>query len=400
LIVYLINWNFDEYYYRKFEIDHLIKSGMEVQIISIGHLFYKKHKKLDQSDFTNIKVFSPNSLFSLLKYINFIKASNAKFLLVSYVHNTSFKRLFINLFLKVRKIKYIFIFNHGLPSGEEVNSPEIQTSLFLKIKNFAVKLYRKDIYFLYIYSRFTIPIVSFLSNFLSLKPSFLLVSGAHHIKKYQQSSNIKIIPFNSFDYSNHLLNLSSASSKNKDLKRIICYLDGAQPFFSGDNYILGIKNHLTVDKWYPALCKFFKKIEEDYNATVVICGHPQTSFERYSDVFEKREVVYGRTNEIIEKSILTVTRGSTAVSFALINKIPILGIISDEMIATKVDITSNVIFNAINCKVLNIDHFDISNANLLEFNNDKYEAYITNFMTADNGFRPNYKIISKLYLNI
>ena len=114
MIVYLINWNFDEYYYRKFEIDQLIKSGMEVQIISIGHLFYKKHKKLDQSDFTNIKVFNPNSLFSLLKYINLMKASNAKFLLVSYIYNTSFKRLFINLFLKVRKIKYIFIFEKRL----------------------------------------------------------------------------------------------------------------------------------------------------------------------------------------------------------------------------------------------------------------------------------------------
>ena len=48
------------------------------------------------------------------------------------------------------------------------------------------------------------------------------------------------------------------------------------PLFKNDIYIEGIENTLTIEKFYPSICKIFSYIENKFNIKIIIAAHPQS----------------------------------------------------------------------------------------------------------------------------
>jgi hypothetical protein len=398
MITFIVTSQFNSYYFHKFEIEKLIDLGHEVQVICLDTVLHKKIQQTENINFDNLHLYNAKNLFGFFKYLIFLQNNNPIHLVINFVQNTTFKGTLINFFLKLKKIKYFYILNHGHAIPEK-NLINLTKSNFLeKFYSAYQKIINRE--FKYIYNRIFIKVFLFIEKVFLLKPDKYLIAGEEHIKAYSYLGDNLIVPFNSYDYSNYLSNKDVQRIKEKDSKRLICYIDGAGPAFTGDDSILGKKNILTSKKWYPSLCKFFDSLERKLNATVIVCGHPQSSFGKYPSEFGGREVIYNQTSEIIEQSILVISRGSTAMSYALINKIPILGIFSNEMLQwMKHKRGIHYTFEAIDCDIINIDDYNLDNINLLDLDEAKYENFINKFLRSSSNpnSKLNYEIISDLF---
>lgn len=76
--------------------------------------------------------------------------------------------------------------------------------------------------------------------------------------------------------------------------------------------------------------KIFEKLEEHYGLPVVIAGHPHTDYSNAD--FGGREIVFDQTCELTAKAKLVIMQWSTAVSYTMLFKKPVMILMDDSMI--------------------------------------------------------------------
>ena len=152
--------------------------------------------------------------------------------------------------------------------------------------------------------------------------------------------------------------------------------------------------YFTSEVWYPALSNFFEFLEGDRQLTVRVAGHYKTNFDSPSLLFGNREVIYGRTPELVASSKFVITRISTAISFAVLYKKPIIFIYSDQLLKDSEFMSQIIsISNVLGTSPINIDHFPTNLESYLRVNEDKYRKYTLDFLTSKPNGVPNYRII-------
>jgi hypothetical protein len=171
-------------------------------------------------------------------------------------------------------------------------------------------------------------------------------------------------------------------------------LDGAGPFYNSDSLLTGRNTFFSSDVWYPALSKFFDFLEDGQKIRVIVAGHYKTKFDSPSELFGDREVVYGQTPALVETSQFVLTRMSTAVSFAVLYKKPILLIYSDQLLKDS-EFMDQVygLSRLLGTSPLNIDDFPKNIDHYLQVNDEMYEKYVHDVLTSEPLGAPNYKII-------
>lgn len=78
----------------------------------------------------------------------------------------------------------------------------------------------------------------------------------------------------------------------------------------------------------------FDRIEERTGLRVVVAAHPNSVYSSGSKGFGDREIVHGRTVELVAESKLVIAHVSTAVSFAVLFRKPLLLVASGTMAAS------------------------------------------------------------------
>ena len=101
------------------------------------------------------------------------------------------------------------------------------------------------------------------------------------------------------------------------------YLDQYIPFHS-DYLRKGEMPDLDIESHFSALRKFFALVEKELKIQIVIAAHPRSNYESLPGYFGAREMIRGKTAELVKNSSLVIAHFSTAINFAIMFNKPIL----------------------------------------------------------------------------
>ena len=223
-----------------------------------------------------------------------------------------------------------------------------------------------------------------------------LVAGQHYLPEALRGKKqgTTILFGHSDDYSNYLRNSVHYTTKTPGQLKIAVLLDAPGPAFTDDEAQLGYTLPSTAAIWYPALAKFFDRLEAETGVSVEIAGHYKSTHPPIAACFGNRAVHYGRTLELVRDCEFVITRESTAVSYSVIFRKPVIFIYSDEIIPDGLSIRNTFdLASSLGTIPVNIDTPPTNFASLLQINETKYKAYETACLTLATTSRPNYQII-------
>ena len=140
---------------------------------------------------------------------------------------------------------------------------------------------------------------------------------------------------------------------------------------------------VTPEKYYKSLNIFFEFLEKNFKTRVIVSAHPRSNYKNLENPFSNREIInYKRTNEFVSRSLAVINYSSTALSFAVIHKKPIIFYTSNEINNSHDAYYVNFLSNQLGSTVCNIDNtFSLKkNKNLLKINKYKYKDYLNKYI--------------------
>ena len=344
-LLVLFPYRFTEFAYYNFEFLHLKKSLKgngkykviihDVSDFLVNEKFNKSFKIKRSKESINF-----TSLISWLKEFNKIKKKSEKVIIYDYLVAPNFKTLIMKMFLKLSKLPVI---KCELLEVAEWAPKKRNFKYFIK-KIFEHKL-NINFYFFRIKANF----FSFLIKHIKFNKIFLLTNRnlKSHISEENKTadfldmtgkeSNIFLIKYHNFDYSNFLIEKLKNQNKAKKKKYII-YLDTPVPYFAGDALYDGRKRPKTdVDKWYNELNYFFDYLEKLFKSKVIIIPHrkykiPKLNTKNLNPYFGNRitDNSYDACAKLIPNSLFVINKNSTAMSYAVASYKPIQFIYSSN----------------------------------------------------------------------
>lgn len=109
------------------------------------------------------------------------------------------------------------------------------------------------------------------------------------------------------------------------------YIDENLPSHE-DNGELGYEIPVTFERFSISLKRFFDQFEQASGMRVRIAAYPASrSEEYYRELFGDREVVFGQTAELIKGAAVVFAHASTAISFAVLWRRPLVFLSSEEL---------------------------------------------------------------------
>ncbi len=208
------------------------------------------------------------------------------------------------------------------------------------------------------------------------KYDFSFVAGRVASKIQFDKQTKKIINFKSFDTINYE---RAKLIKKKNL-----------PIVFIDNDIVEHKDYKyhgtisPVDKknYYKSLNAFFNYLEKKYRTEVIIALNPKSKINSSKKKFKNRKVFQNKTPELIKNCKFSVVHSSTAISFCVLSKKPILFITNDEIkkswLQQEIEFSASQLKN----KVFNIDRlkYGLNIDSYLSINKMCYNNYIKNYL--------------------
>jgi hypothetical protein len=314
--------------------------------------------------------------------------------------------LFLIFFLRTKNVKVFDLYNGGVPivyskdkENENDYAAQQNSSLFAKFTRFISRTTT-------VTEAWRTIRASFLIRLLKLMPTALthrLVAGEQWLSLAMgaKKNNISIIRGHSYDYSNYLLAEKVSSSKQHIGPKTAVFLSSANPYFGSDEILSGGDQQFTSEVWYPALVRFFDLLESHTGVTIEVAGHYKSAFPAIAPCFGNRSVHYGRTLEMVRQSEYVITITSTAISYAVVFKKPVIFIYSNQLKDSRnpmEDIRGMAAM--LGTKPVNIDQPDIEISHLLTVNEEKYLDYENACLTSARSPKPNFQIILEEIMSI
>ena len=262
-----------------------------------------------------------------------------------------------------------------IPNNEKYNN----NSFFQKLFNFKSSSFRSKILgriFRYKYAKL-----------LGINPPAVIIAGGGNSLSFEKlnlsDSATDILWTHTYDYDIYLNNINF----NLSLNNIAVFIDAPSPMFEHDSLIPGISSPLTVEKYYPSLCNFFKILENNFGLRVVIASHPYSRHDSNPAYFGGREVFNNMTAELIKVSNLVINRNSTSINFAVLYNKPVIFHTSDEIELSPLGMKNQIksMSLALGKAPINIDHLgDVSLSNEMTINTQAYNQYKNSFIKKNN----------------
>lgn len=381
-LLFIYPYKFTDFEYFKLEIDKYKKLNYKVLIYDLSEIINNKSLNKAWKSKRSKAAIAPNSI---LHFYNFLKKKKKNLVIINFMQdNCNFKSFLILLIIKLLKVKQLFIFDD---SPFFTGKKKLSGFKWIKSKLKEHKLNYK-LYFFYL-------------NFLIFKLLFKLIKNKNEIvfsNLKLNKNDTKLINF--FDYSNCL----EPSHLKPSQKNYCLYLDNGGPYFRGDT---DVKNNYlpnyNIKKIYGDIIEFFKKIESDFKCKVIIIPHPKYKSSKKNFSFNpyfKEFIIDNRPNALnilSKKTKFFITKGTTAFSFAVVNKKPIVNIFSSDHEYESDEITT-ILYNA---KIIGNTAYDIKNyskksfSKKLSISRSAYKKVIFTYLSHKKTLlTPNYKLIS------
>ena len=359
-ILILTDIGFSKRDYDRFGIEEL-KKNYEVKILDFTEIFFSNSFNKDEIDVHKVDNYYKVSNFQ--QSLEFIQSSNAKFVFDWTVSKQSYQ---LREFLKDKKIQTIRYEGALMPDTKRTLYEFIHKLFFLifKIK----KLINK------ILLRFNNAIVF---NKKVFSYDYVIVSGKQGLNTAYAKNAKKLIFGHSMNFEQYLQDQGKENFIKK--KNYSVFLDQCLPFHPGARQ-RGEKNMTTEKKYYPALNNFFSEFEKIHALKTIISVHSRSRYDLKPDLFYRREVSKFQTLELIKNSKVVIAHQSTAVSFAVLFKKPLIFLTTDEIHISFDDFRIDSLSRDLNSTLVNIDHLNrymplLKSEKIFSVDNNKYDQF-------------------------
>ncbi len=192
--------------------------------------------------------------------------------------------------------------------------------------------------------------------------------------------SLKNIPINMCDYDSYVL--SKNSPNELPAKNYCVFLDVNLPFHP-DFQLLNAQ-YVTPQRYIDAINKFFEFVEKKFGINVVIAGHPTSDYHK--DTFSGRKILKYLTSVLVRDARFVISHHSASMNFAILNKIPIIFIYTNEMKRLYSDSIMTIINGSaefLNAALYNIDMVtSTDDISMQEVDEERYNLYKYNFLTS------------------
>lgn len=366
---------FTNYDYERFKIKR-IKKNFDISYLDCSNLFYNKiiQKKISAKNYHTAK-----NLFDFFKIIKDNKPDLILDLLgFSFSYKTSFLRLFANF-----SAPCVF-FSTGpkqrISSVENVNQ-FFKIVFFSPIKFFVLlnNFFNKKIFMKFIFYN-----------------SIILIGSRYREQMIRNIKSKKIICYHSNDYDNYL------RAGNKKIpflkKKYSVFIDESVPDHS-DYQITNYKSPIEARKYYSLMNNFFENYEKKFNVSIVIAIHPKSNIFEMRKNFLNRKIIKNNTMGLISNAKIVFTHCSTARSYAILYKKPIICLTSN--IISKTWFGDEILVNSklTGSTLINLDNYKLKKLSSIKINLNRYKKYEANFLKHPNSKRILFEDIIKQIAN-
>ena len=362
---------FDKLKIKEFDLEFVESIGFDIKIINLLFLSNIKYSNDELNRFLLQKykneVFckSPDEIQSVLNTIN------KKDIIFYNVALIDYKK-FVDIikFLNINKNRYGIIAN--------MNSPVLyQKSIFRKI---IFLIEKKSLLFSKIIRRLVRKIKK-----PFFYPDFIITAGKspYLYNKLTYGSKPKYFNIPSLDYQKSLESdqhiLDSVKNKKYNL-----FIEQGDPFHPDQKHIK--QDKICPKEYYRKIEIFLLELEKNTGLETIIALPPKTNlfFPQLLDFFSNRLCFVNKTAELIKYSEMVIMQKTTAISFALLFKKPILFFSllksGDEYEIIKK--LANVYNQKVYCLQENLSNFSLNKT----YDSKKYNQHITNFIFYKNAF--------------
>jgi len=310
-VIFFVESYFNKRDYDRFGMETLINNGFDVEVwdftpaLSLGA--YRNVMPPDPIEWSGYRLFKTKkeviaAILSLWKTCVVVS-------LVSY----SFDSLPIYRALSKKKIFYCAQ-GFALP----ISGLSPSRRLRKRITSFTMKRLFLRIFYM-------IPF-----RMLGVRPANLNLANAEKFLLVGAPVNAtsKILWLHNFDYDLFLKGKSVVSSLRYKARAI--FLDQYLPFHP-DGIRLGMKLVLDSEEYYKTLCRFFDHLEKKFGEKVVIAAHPRSHYEKMPGIFGERQIVRGKTMELVKEAEVVIAHNSIAINYAVLFKRPLVFITSNKI---------------------------------------------------------------------
>lgn len=363
-IIYIVRFPFNQRDFDRFGIKIVIENGFEVEVWDLTRVLnsklFENYIPPDVVKCKELQEFS--SISQVVKKVAFL---NNKEDFVVVLPSYSIDLIPILRALKRVSVNYAVVAAFGIPAfppNDNNNNTLGYNKILNKIKGVTIRK-------LLNYSIRKVPY-----HFLRIKPVSIMLAGgaATNTCDYPISSKTETYWIHSLDY-DHYLNVKE---NGKHIRNdYIVFIDSYYPFHP-DYFGTGIPRPFSPEDYYPPLCSFFDLIETETKCRVVVASHPKAHYDKLPDYFNGREVIKGKTCELIKDCRFAITQESLAINYVVLFKKPVIFITSDLFNSTFLVRSLNAFAGWLNKIPINLDHIttvDLSKE--LEIDEDAYNNY-------------------------
>ena len=365
-IIILIDIGFSKRDYQRFGVE-ILKKKYKVEILDFTEWFAPRYWSVYPE-----KIFNCEGYKKILNKKDFEDiVSEGEIINAIDLFSTSEYPSYIRNFLKQKKIPIT-----GL-----------QTTLTLSKKR-TLKEYLYKIFFLFFAPKKLVKKIMILfkkklkKNRDNFSYDYLLIGGKAGLYCSSGKNAKVIIEGHAFDY-DIFLTLSKKKISNH-LKSYAVFLDQCLPFHSTAAF-MGEKSKATKEKYFPALNNFFNDFEAKTGLEVIFATHPRSRYDLYPEYLYGRKYFMNKTPELVINSKIVLLHTSTALSYAMLYKKPIVFLTSNEIMKSYDDFRIHSFSRSMNRPLFNIDdennYSKIPNSNKIFFvDEEKYQKYKDNYL--------------------
>lgn len=404
-LIFISSAPYREHDFLRYDISHYLRSGnADITFIALSDYVYNlqnDNKFIERIRNSEASFYSFKGLISFLKWRNGNELKGKKNICIVYLFApTSLKELTIYLLLLKYRKKSIVCKLTGMHRTSVKTKDENSIVAKLKgLKNRAKKITVKKLI-----RYFSLSLFKFIYELDNVFPKYELVDSLERLEKLKKI-NIRheLLEGSTWDFCQWQVYKGSQRKVEKinHQGQYVLLLDGAGPGFHSDADMLGVAL-IQSESWYPALNIFLKQIQTLTKENIVVSPHPSVRYddEKMSKFYPEFAVSGDATVDLVSRSSMVLTRHSTAITYAIIEKKPIIFITSNNLmkgLSFKVNI--EFLSSQLGSPLMNID--DITDKKLedlkayLEFgiDDEKYINFEKKYLTSNNGSEKNSSII-------
>lgn len=320
-IVFFLAWPFMLRDWERFGIEILKGNGFQLAFFDFSPFIYPAASRsfnnyMPETDY----YYRFNTLKDARKKISELDKESFVILLEKYQRNT----YEIYKAISEKGIPYaIFVANAVPETPVNIRGPEN----FLRKIAMLVKS-KRLLSFVY-----NLPFRVGFSSYLGVKEPRLWLAGGeksveNYLNRYPFGNESEILWSHSLDYNIYLENVSESAGGDGSNA---LYLDVGVPQFPGDDTTGRRKEALSKEKYYPSICRFFDRVEQEQNIKIKIAAHPRAPHQDYPEYFCRRHTVRNNTCQEVSRAKFIITHNSTAVGFAVLYNKPVIFITTNEL---------------------------------------------------------------------